>query len=67
LPQSFTDKLHIHNASVYVAGSNLLIITKYPGPDPEVSNDPYSLIGGYTDDASYPTARIYSFGLRIGF
>jgi len=67
LPKSFTDKLHIHNASVYVAGTNLLIITKYPGPDPEVSNDPYSLIGGYTDDASYPTARQYSFGLRIGF
>ncbi|WDF77131.1 TonB-dependent receptor [Mucilaginibacter sp. KACC 22773] len=67
LPQSFTDKLHIHNAFVYVAGNNLLILTKYPGPDPEVSNNPYSLIGGYTDDASYPTVRQYSFGLRVGF
>ena len=66
LPQKFTDKLHIHQANIFLAGNNLLIVSKYPGPDPEVSNNPYSLIGGYTDDASYPTSRQYSFGLRLG-
>ncbi|MCX2480273.1 SusC/RagA family TonB-linked outer membrane protein [Pedobacter sp. MC2016-15] len=65
LPQMILDKLRIRSASIYLAGNNLLIISKYPGPDPEVSNNPYSLIGGYTDDASYPTLRQYSFGLRF--
>jgi hypothetical protein len=65
LPQMILDKLRIRSASIYLAGNNLLILSKYPGPDPEVSNNPYSLIGGYTDDASYPTLRQYSFGLRF--
>jgi hypothetical protein len=50
-----------------VSGSNLITFTKYPGPDPETSNDPYSLIGGYTDAATYPSMRQFSFGLRFGF
>lgn len=65
LPQKFTAKLHIHDANLFLGGNNLLIVSKYPGPDPEVSNNPYSLIGGYSDDASYPTSRQYSFGLRM--
>ncbi|QEM11676.1 TonB-dependent receptor [Mucilaginibacter rubeus] len=65
LPQKITGKFHIHDATLFLSGNNLFIVSKYPGPDPEVSNDPYSLIGGYTDDASYPTARQYSFGLRL--
>ncbi|SEO33609.1 TonB-linked outer membrane protein, SusC/RagA family [Mucilaginibacter gossypiicola] len=65
LPQKITDKLHIHDASFFLSGNNLFIVSSYPGPDPEVSNNPYSLIGGYTDDASYPAIRQYSFGLRL--
>ncbi|SMC38220.1 TonB-linked outer membrane protein, SusC/RagA family [Pedobacter africanus] len=60
-------KLKLNTASVYVSGTNLLTITNYPGADPEVSNDPYSLIGGYSDAGGYPTVRQFSFGLRFGF
>ena len=67
LPQSFISKIGVNSAMVYVSGSNLFTITKYPGPDPEVSSDPYSLIGGYTDAAGYPSMRQYTFGLRFGF
>lgn len=67
LPTTWTSNIRVANAMVYVSGSNLLTFTKYPGPDPEVSNDPYSLIGGYTDAATYPSMRQFTFGLRFGF
>lgn len=67
LPQRLISKWHMRTALVYVAGSNLFTITKYPGPDPEISNDPYSLINGYTDAATYPTMRQYTVGVRLGF
>jgi TonB-linked SusC/RagA family outer membrane protein len=66
-PKSLISKWHIRTAMVYVSGSNLFIITKYPGPDPEISNDPYSLINGYSDAATYPTMRQYTIGARLGF
>lgn len=67
LPDYLLKKLGVKSAMIYVAGSNLFAITKYPGPDPEVSNDPYSLINGYTDDATYPTTRQYTIGARFRF
>jgi TonB-linked SusC/RagA family outer membrane protein len=67
LPKALISKWHIRTAMVYVAGSNLFTITKYPGPDPEISNDPYSLINGYSDAATYPTMRQYTIGVRLGF
>lgn len=67
LPQSLVSKIGLKSGMIYVSGSNLFTITRYPGPDPEVSNDPYSIIGGYTDDASYPQARQYTFGARLTF
>ncbi|MGN6419632.1 MAG: TonB-dependent receptor [Pseudobacter sp.] len=67
LPQQWLNKLKLRTASLYVSGNNLLIVTGYPGPDPETSNDPTSLINGYSDAAAYPTMRQYSAGVRIGF
>lgn len=67
LPNSLLTKLKIRNAMVYASGINLFTITGYPGPDPEISNDPYSLINGYSDAATYPTMKQYSLGLRFGF
>lgn len=67
LPSHWANKIGLKTALIYVAGSNLFAITNYPGPDPEVSNDPYSIIGGNTDDASYPQVRQYTFGARFTF
>lgn len=67
IPATVLSKLHLRTAMVYVSGSNLFTITSYPGPDPEVSNDPYSLISGYSDAATYPSMRQYSVGVRVGF
>ena len=60
-------KLHLNSAQVYVTASNLFTITSYPGPDPAVSDDPYSISGGGRDASTYPTVRSYNFGVRIGF
>ncbi len=65
LPNSILTRLRIRNAMVYVSGMNLFAITSYPGPDPEISNDPYSLINGYSDAATYPAMKQYSLGLRF--
>ena len=65
-PKALMEKLKVNVASVYVSGTNLLTITNYPGVDPEVSNDPYSLIGGYSDAGGYPFVRQISLGLRVG-
>jgi TonB-linked SusC/RagA family outer membrane protein len=67
LPETFLKKMGVRNAMLYASGSNLFIISGYPGPDPEISNDPYSLISGYTDSATYPSTRQYTFGMRLGF
>jgi hypothetical protein len=66
-PKAFLGRLKVRSASLYVSASNLFTITNYPGPDPEVSNDPYSIIGGYSDVGGYPTIKQYNIGLRFGF
>lgn len=67
LPDAAANRLHLRNASVYVSGTNLFCITNYPGPDPEVSNNPYSVINSSNDSGTYPAMRQYSMGLRVGF
>jgi TonB-linked SusC/RagA family outer membrane protein len=64
---SLMKRLKLTTAAVYVSATNLFTVTNYPGADPEISNDPYSLIGGYSDSGGYPTVRQFSFGLRFGF
>lgn len=55
------------NASLFASATNLFTITKYPGNDPETSNDTYSVTGGYFDASVYPTVRTFSLGLKVGF
>ena len=67
LPESICRKVRIKSASVYGTATNVFTLTSYPGPDPEVSDDPGSVIGGGRDASTYPTAKSYTFGIRIGF
>lgn len=67
LPAKMARGLHLRTASAYASATNLFTITKYPGPDPEVSNNPYSLIDGNTDVSTFPTVKQYNVGVRIGF
>ncbi len=55
-------------ARIYVSGDNLFLATKYSGLDPEVFTD--ATLNGYTargiDYLSYPRARTFTFGTRLG-
>jgi TonB-linked SusC/RagA family outer membrane protein len=55
------------NVTLFASATNLFTITKYPGNDPETSDDPYSVTGGYFDVSNYPTIRTYSIGVKAGF
>ncbi|PWV54061.1 SusC/RagA family TonB-linked outer membrane protein [Chitinophaga sp. S165] len=57
----------IKNASIYITGQNLFIITKYSGFDPEVNTD--KAINGVTslgiEYSPYPTARNFLAGINF--
>jgi len=61
------NKAGIQAASVYLSATNLFTITKYPGNDPETSDDAYSVTGGYFDVSNYPSVRTFSMGIKIAF
>lgn len=64
---SILKKLHLNSLQLYATASNLFTITSYPGPDPAVSDNPYSVYGGGRDVSTYPTVRSWTFGVRLGF
>ncbi len=56
---------HIKNARVYGSIQQALVITKYPGTNPEASNL-NGLFGG-VDNGNYPIPRTIAFGLNFTF
>ena len=57
-------------ARVYVAGDNLVLLTKYKGLDPEVystNGDNGGLAVRGLDYVTYPRPRTYTFGLHFQF
>ena len=66
---SVVEKLKIKSARLFVNGSNLFIITKYSGTDPEVDTDK-SLNGvpsAGMEYLSYPRERSLGVGLNVTF
>jgi len=67
LPNTVAANLGIKNARIYVNLQNLYTLTKYTGFDPEIG--PYNqevLLSGI-DNGYYPSPRIYTLGLNVGF
>ncbi len=56
IPEQLTSRLSISRLRVYLAGENLLTLTKFPGLDPEIGPNP-----------NYPTMRQFSLGLNVTF
>ena len=54
----------IQTLRLYVSGTNLFVLTKYTGFDPEVSG---SALGLGIDHGVYPQPRIFYFGASVGF
>jgi TonB-dependent starch-binding outer membrane protein SusC len=60
-------KMSISNAQVFISATNVFTLTKYPVSDPEVSDDPYSVNGGYIDAGNYPAIKTFSLGFKAAF
>ena len=65
LPKSLSKKIYLNKVRAYVSASNLFILTKYSGYDPEV--DVQSGLTPSMDYNRYPRARTFSFGLNVTF
>lgn len=67
LPATVISRAKISSARLYVSGQNLAIMTKYPGPDPEVSSNGNTNTGQGVDRNTAANARTILVGLNIGF
>jgi len=52
---------------VYLSGQNLLVITKYPGLDPEVGQFNQNPLISNIDMGRYPSPRVFIFGVNAQF
>lgn len=67
LPRNILEKAGMSSLRFYVSGNNLAIITKYPGPDPEVSSNGNGTTNQGIDRNTVANARTLTVGLNIGF
>ena len=67
-PKAWIKKAFISNVRIYATGYNLLCITDYSGPDPEVdtSSKRNAMTPGI-DCASYPKSRSFVAGINVSF
>lgn len=56
IPSRITSKASISRARIYFSGENLLLITSYPGQDPEIGNT-----------IAYPSLKQMALGLTVTF
>ncbi|WP_052305767.1 SusC/RagA family TonB-linked outer membrane protein [Pseudopedobacter saltans] len=68
LDKKLLSRMKIANLRFYVSGTNLLTATSYYGGyDPEVSIQGKKSVGAGMDNGSYPTTKMYTFGLNANF
>lgn len=66
-PTSIISRTKLNNVRMYVAGKNLAVITKYPGPDPEVSSNGNTTTGQGVDRNTGANGRTIIVGVNISF
>ncbi|MCL1973606.1 MAG: TonB-dependent receptor [Bacteroidetes bacterium] len=66
LPQTWSKKMGLQRVRLYITASNLLLITKYTGPDPEVGLESDSLVQGL-DFGTPPQPRALIGGVSFTF
>ena len=67
LPLALTQKLHLQRLRFYATGSNLWLLTKYSGFDPEVSTRRKTPLTPGVDYSAYPRSKQVIFGLNLNF
>lgn len=67
LPASIVNKIKFNNVRVYAQGTNLITITKYGGPDPEVSSQSGNQNTAGYDWATVPQPKTIQVGINLVF
>lgn len=67
LPASILSRIKANNLRVYAQVQNVFTFTKYSGLDPEVGQDTWERNFFGVDNGRYPSPRIYTLGLNVGF
>jgi len=67
LPARWAHVLTLSALKVYLSGQNLLVITKYPGLDPEVGQFNQNPLISNIDMGRYPSPRVLTFGVNAQF
>ena len=67
LDKGIIEKLALSRASIFVAASNMLTFTKYPGLDPETFGDSAGITGQANNLDPYPLAKSVSVGVQLQF
>ncbi|MGQ1889679.1 SusC/RagA family TonB-linked outer membrane protein [Thermophagus sp. OGC60D27] len=67
IPSHITGFMGIRSAKVYITLQNIYTWTNYSGYDPEVGAYNQSSLYQNIDMGRYPSPRIYTFGVNIGF
>jgi TonB-linked SusC/RagA family outer membrane protein len=67
VPSSWLERVKINSVRVFVAGQNLAIISKYPGPDPEVASNGNNSSSQGVDRNTVANGRTITVGLNVGF
>ena len=68
---SLIKKVEMKSLKIFISGQNLYTITNYPGLDPEMQTSDNAKTEGDVavgiDWGTYPSARVFSIGLNVGF
>ena len=68
IPKSIVKKAGLSSFRVYFSGQNLWTKTSYSGADPEVGQrSSTNYLSNGVDIGNYPLAKVYSFGVKVGF
>jgi len=65
LPENILSKIYVHSVRIYGNVSNVFIITKYSGMDPEIGS--WNPLQAGWDSGYYPQPRIFTIGANITF
>jgi len=65
LPQSMLSKIFVQSLRVYANVSNVFLITKYKGMDPEIGS--WNPLQAGQDGGNYPQPRVFTIGANLTF
>lgn len=68
LPDRWLKKAYIQKARIFFSGSNLFVVSKYSGADPEVdTRSKINPLATGVDFSAFPKSRAFNFGLNLSF